>query len=399
MPTQLFCFAWMEGGTTLSLPLSAQSKEILPENSGSDSEENSHTFNNSTRGRKMKTKMTLYLLGMFLMTVVARGQTIDWATHLYASGSAIGNVATADRDGNYYVAGFFTGNMNFGGSTNLSGAGFGDLYIAKYGPDRSLRWARSGNSDGWNGGRGIAIDSSSNVLVAGRIEGTTNFNGKSVTGVGENDVVLVKYSSSGEVQWVKSAGGSGMDWGNGVAVDAQGNSYVVGYFSGTATFGTQQVTSAGNYDIFIASYSPNGDVRWVKSAGGSGQDEGYGVGVDAAGDVYITGIAIGNINFGSTSFSGGTKGGFVAKYGADGTFKWVKGSAGSNTVESISISQGGIFIGGAFSGSLTLGGQTVTSAGAEDVYVARYTPLGSAEALWRLGGTGSDGTAGFGQAV
>ncbi|MCB0713270.1 MAG: choice-of-anchor D domain-containing protein [Ignavibacteriae bacterium] len=348
----------------------------------------------------MKTKMTLYLLGVFLTAVVARGQKVEWATHLYATGTSIGNAATADPDGNYYVTGFFGGSMTFGGSTNLSGSGLGDLYIAKYGPDRSLRWVRSGTSQGWNGGRGIAVDKESNVLVAGRIEGTTNFNGKSVTGVGENDVVLAKYSSSGDIQWVKSAGGSGMDWANGIAVDGKGNSYVAGFFSGTATFGTAQLTSAGNYDIFIASYTPDGEFRWARSAGGSGQDEGYGVAVDLAGDVYLTGIAVGTVNFGSVSFSGGTKGGFVAKYAEDGRLKWVKGSAGDNSVESISINEGGeIFVSGAFAGSLTLGGQTVTSAGAEDIYVARYDVLGNANGLWRMGGTGSDGTAGFGQAM
>ncbi len=343
---------------------------------------------------------TFCLCLMFFAGVVARGQEVEWGTHLSATLSSFGNAATADPDGNYYITGFFGGGLNFGGSQNLNGAGFGDLFIAKYGPDRTLRWVRQGTSQGWNGGRGIAVDGDGNVFVAGRIEGTTTFSGKSVSGVGENDVVLAKYSSSGDILWVTSGGGAGMDWANGVTVDADGTSYVVGFFSGSATFGTAQLTSSGNYDIFVASYDPEGNFRWAKSAGGSGQDEGYAVAVDPAGDVYMTGIAVGNVSFGGTSFAAGTKAGFLAKYGADGSFKWVKGSAGNSTAESISINGAGdVFICGTFSGNLTLGTQSASSAGAEDVYVARYDASGIAGALWRIGGSGSDGTAGFGQAM
>ena len=56
-------------------------------------------------------------------------------------------------------------------------------------------------------------------------------------------------------QWAKNIGGSGWDEGTDISVDANGNSYVTGYFKETATFGAFTVTSSGNYDIFVAKLS------------------------------------------------------------------------------------------------------------------------------------------------
>ena len=347
----------------------------------------------------MNFQTTLCLVILFLSGITLWSQEVDWATHLAANGFSFGNAVHADANGNYYITGYFNGSLNFG-SQNLNGAGFGDLFIAKYGIDRSLKWARRGTSEGWNGGRDIAVDSEGNVFVAGRIDGATSFNGITVTSQGENDASLTKYSSDGEVQWAKSGGGSGMDWANSVAVDAVGNSYVVGYFAGTASFQTEQLISSGENDIFIASYSPEGALRWVKGAGGTDIDEAYGVAVDPAGDVYVVGAATGSANFSGTIFEAGTRAGFLAKYDTDGSLKWVKGSANNNITESISINPvGEIFICGTFSNNLTLGTESASSAGEEDIYVARYNALGTVDAIWSLGGTGSDGVAGFGKSM
>jgi Beta-propeller repeat len=90
------------------------------------------------------------------------------------------------------------------------------------------------------------------------------------------------------------------DGGFGIAVDAAGNSYVTGYFSGTATFGGNQILpSAGSsVDIFVAKYDTSGALQWVKSAGGSGSDYGRGIAVDATGNSYVTGFFSNYATFG-----------------------------------------------------------------------------------------------------
>lgn len=350
----------------------------------------------------MKIRRTTYglLLGMMVAALPMRGQEVKWIHRMASNFFSFGNAATADADGNFYITGYFGGDLDFGG-TGLTGAGLGDMYIAKYNTNRVLQWVKQGTSDGWNGGRGIAIAEDGSIIVAGRIEGLTNFDGMTVNGVGENDVFVAKYSSTGAIRWVKSGGGSGMDWANGVAVDADGNSYATGYFSGSATFGAQTLTAAGDHDIFIVSYDADGNLRWVKSIGGSGTDEGFGAAVDADGNVFVIGIATGTVNFGTASFAAGGTAGFIARYGSDGTFRWVKGASGNSTAESVSINRetDEIFVAGAYSGTATFGSHTLSSAGSEDIYVVKYGVDGTPAAAWSYGGTGQEGVAGFGQSL
>lgn len=342
------------------------------------------------------------LLGvaMAVMSAIpAAAQEVTWMHRMAASFFSFGNAATVDGDGNMYIAGYFGGTLDFGGKT-LDGAGFGDLYIAKYDTDRQLEWVRHGTSPGWNGGRGIAVGADGSVFVAGRIEETTTFDSQTAPSMGENDMVIARYSADGAIRWVRSGGGAGMDWANGVAVDASGNSYVVGYYSGGATFGSHSLIAEGDHDIFVAAYDPNGTLRWIRSAGGSGVDEGYGVAVDSDGNVYVTGIVTGTAGFGAVSYAASGETGFVAKYRADGTIEWVKGGGTASSIESISINgDDEIVVAGSFSGTATFGATAVTSMGLTDVFVARYTTAGTPTAAWRYGGTGRDGVAGFGQSV
>jgi hypothetical protein len=75
------------------------------------------------------------------------------------------------------------------------------------------------------------------------------------------------FADSYDFSWAKSAGGSGGDYGQSIAVDADGNSYVSGYFEGTAIFGGTTLTSSGGTDIFIAKMNAVGNWQWVKQAG------------------------------------------------------------------------------------------------------------------------------------
>src|SRR5262249_24301705 len=138
-----------------------------------------------------------------------------------------------------------------------------------------------------------------------------------------------------ETHWAKRAGGTAADQAYGIAEDSSGNSYVTGFFSGTATFGPGEanqtlLTSAGGTDIFVAKYSTSGELVWVKRAGGTGADQANGIGVDSSGNSYVTGLFNGSATFGGgeanqtvLTSAGGTDI-FVAKYNSDGTLAWAK---------------------------------------------------------------------------
>lgn len=109
------------------------------------------------------------------------------------------------------------------------------------------------------------------------------------------------------------AGGERGSNGQNIIFDNSGNSYVTGYFTGTANFGEYQLISKENSnDIFVAKYNNNGNIIWVKRGGGPGNDIGNELLLDKEGNCYVTG-----------SFEIGDKSDvFVSKYNPDGKIVW-----------------------------------------------------------------------------
>ncbi|MCB9069669.1 MAG: hypothetical protein H6629_17935 [Calditrichae bacterium] len=123
----------------------------------------------------------------------------------------------------------------------------------------------------------------------------------------------------------RGVGGSDFDGGNGIALDEDGNSFVTGYFSLTATFGAGEtnettMSSAGSYDLFLAKYAPDGTLIWAKRNGGSDLDSGDGIKLDGDGNSYITGYFNTTATFGAGETnetaltSAGNSDIFVAKF-------------------------------------------------------------------------------------
>src|SRR5438105_14740932 len=94
--------------------------------------------------------------------------------------------------------------------------------------------------------------------------------------------------------WAKGAGSAGNDMGKAIKTDPNGNSFVTGRFSATATFGSLSVSSYGGPDIFVAKYNDNGNCVWVRHGGSTDNndiygDEGDGIALDNFGNCYVTG--------------------------------------------------------------------------------------------------------------
>ncbi len=182
-----------------------------------------------------------------------------------------------DGSGNIYLTGEFSGTVTLGGQTITSEGD--DIFIAKYNASGTVLWLRRG-ATGFDYGLGIAVDGSGNVYVVGNFEGTANFNTPSASGsnqlvsAGFSDIFIAKYNTSGALQWLRRGGGTSFDDGYGIAVDGNGNVYVVGTFNGTANFntpsasGSNQLVSAGGSDIFIAKYNTSGTLQWLRRGGG-----------------------------------------------------------------------------------------------------------------------------------
>ncbi len=220
-------------------------------------------------------------------------------------------------------------------------------------------------------------------------------------GVGAAIVVMILTLPAHAVDdfvWARSVGGSADDTGVDVAVDAEGNAYIAGTFSGTADFdpgpGGYNLASAGGKDGFIVKLDRNGDFVWARSFGGnSAAVTSYAVTLDAVGGVYVAGYYGGTVDFdpgfGSASrTSANLEDLFVLKVDVDGDFSWVVTSSGGALFDSVfdaaADPAGNVYVAGAFEGTVDLdpGPATLnlTSAGSTDAFILALD--GSGSLLW-----------------
>lgn len=187
----------------------------------------------------------------------------------------------SNSDGSTYFTGIFNGKAFFGDHDVMSGA-FLSTYIAKMDAAGNFLWVRkgSGGANDYARGYGIGIDNEGYVYSNGTFSGKLTFSEQTVEATGgqyDFDAYLVKFNNDGELMWIKNAGGYGMDQGQEMFTDADGNSFVTGFFSTSAEFDELTLESEGKSDVFVAQYNWAGEVQWVKRAGGEYLDYAYGI--------------------------------------------------------------------------------------------------------------------------
>ncbi len=323
-----------------------------------------------------------------------------------------------DAAGNSYLTGIFSGSVDFDPSPNkafklTSASGKSSTFVAKYAPNGSFLWAVQTTGANNAGANGIAVNKDGSIWVGGDFTGTVDFNpGKptfQLKAKGASDIFLWKLSSAGKFISAVSAGGvAGSPGLFSIAVDASGDVYASGYFTGTAVFGSTKIKSHGLYDAFVTKVSSAGKFVFTRSFGGPQQESGGGIAVDKSGNVYMTGLFTGTFNFNPGGAGGrlvglGGQDAFVLKLDSAGHFKFVRklGSPTTNTAfatdgYAIAVdASGNIFTTGAFTGTADFnpgtGVHNLTSAGSSDVYVSKLNSGGNFVWAARMGGSGIDG--------
>lgn len=303
-----------------------------------------------------------------------------------------------DSMGNVYVAGKFEMDANFGGNTWVKCAGNHDIYIAKYGPLGDFKWVRTAGGVWGDYSRAVTCDAAGNVYITGEIEMNCEFFGSGITlySHGDNDIFVTKYNTDGDLLWAKKLGGGPKsDRGYGITNTADGV-YVTGNFQLTCVFNENiTITPKGLYDIFVAKYSLNGDFQWIRTAGGTANDEGWAISSDPAGNVYSTGYFTGTANFSGTNIS--SSGGadiFIAKYNSSGTLVWVTkaGGSGNDYGRGIAVDKlSRVFITGGFRSRCYFGTIRLTAASSnDDIFIASYNSSGGPIWARRAGGSYGD---------
>ncbi|MCX6907976.1 MAG: hypothetical protein NTY01_08035 [Verrucomicrobia bacterium] len=276
------------------------------------------------------------------------------AFRIGGAGNDYGKDLTVDSAGNIVSTGYFNGTVDFNPTatvSNLTALGISDNYVAKYTLAGSLLWAFRTGGTAAELPHSVVLDGSDNIYLAGYFSTTTDFDPglgvASRTSAGGRDAYVAKYSSTGAFNWVNTFGGTTDDEAFDLRLDSSGNVYATGMFQGTVNAGGGNLVSNGGQDVFFAKFDNGGNHLWSYSMGGVGDDQGYTVRTDSLGNAWLAGAFAGtNVNF---------------------------GAAGSVT--------------------------NLTSAGQQDIFLAKYTPGGTNLFAGRMGGLLDDNPAPGGMVV
>jgi hypothetical protein len=241
--------------------------------------------------------------------------SLIWNTFLGGNGNDYGQGITVDRSGNVYVAGL--SGVSWGNPTLAYGGG-GNTFVVKLSSSGSLTWNNFLSGSGHVVSKGIALDKSGNVYVAGFGDVTWGNSVRSYTG--NDDAFTSKLNSFGSQAWNTFLGGNDLDTGMGIAVDGSGNIYVTG--DSNASWGSPVRAYTRSSDAYVAKLDPSGNLIWNTFLGGSGADAGDSIAVEGNGIVYVAGE--GDASWGSPirGYTTGYSNVFAAKLDASGNLIW-----------------------------------------------------------------------------
>ena len=202
----------------------------------------------------MKKILYFFLISCFSFTISSCAKkdgssdtsTSFWPKQIGTSSNDYGTGVTVEFSDNIHVSGQSNGGLD--GNINSLNDG---IFLVKYNSSGTKLWTKQLGIFDNESGISMTVDSSDNIYVTGIASGGLDRN----TSSGGEDIVLMKYNSSGIKQWRKQLGSSSSDFAWDVTVDSSDNIYVTGFINGSLD---GQFNQESNYDIFLVKYNSDG---------------------------------------------------------------------------------------------------------------------------------------------
>ncbi len=256
------------------------------------------------------------------------------------------NVVTSlvlDSEDYPYIGGRYSGSDFLGESVRPQGKS--DFFIASLEKDTGNPfWVRLVGTPEDDAALSLSVDSLGFINALGSIgEGELalpDTTGIYTNDIGSSDTFVMSWDVNGEWYFISLIGGGEIVTGNDVASDPEGNIYVTGHFSGTASFVNSDITLTANGDFvdgYIVKYDLNGNTLWARRFGGEFFAKGSRIVVDESGNSYVVGLFAETVAFAEESgnpvvlTANALTDMFIVKYDTDGNFEWVKQIDGSGT--------------------------------------------------------------------
>ncbi len=333
---------------------------------------------------------------------------------------ALGGPAAADDvetavgpDGNIYLAGSFSGTVDFDpgpGVASLSAQVGNDAFIAKYTPTGSLMWAQRFGGSGHDYTNALEFDAAGDLTVTGHFSSTTlTIGATTLTNHGNYYVFVARFDdATGNALWARGLGGAAQDTGFDAAVNAAGETYVIGTFQRSVDFdpgaGATILTECGDTgagDAFVWKLDSSGNLAWARQFGNEMLDNGHSLALDGQGAVYAVGTFRGTVDYGqpgnplplTAPKTDAADLFFVKLDEATGATAWARQSTGPahiNAGRLVADGAGSLYFGGGFQQSVTFGSGTPTlvSAGGTDAFLSKWDVDGNLAWAQSLAGAG-----------
>ena len=313
---------------------------------------------------------------------------LRWTSFFGGTEYDYGHAIAVGPDGRVTVAGEI--NSDADGAIWWGCSGTSDVFVARLSGGGTTIWTTMMGGDGYDCAIGVTVDADGNVFVAGESEATWGDNPKRAF-AGAVDVFVAKLDTDGNLIWNTFLGANYADFTGGIALDGNGNVFVVG--TSYLTWGSPLRAHAPQWydldypDAFVAGLSGDGSLLWNTFLGGQSTDYGHAVAVGADGDVFVSGEGV---DWGDPvhAFSSAPDA-FAARLDSDGDLIWNTFLEGEDSYGLAVAADGSVYV----TGDSGPWGDPVReyTAGA-DVYVVKLSEDGGLEWNTYLGGEGNEGS-------
>jgi len=270
-----------------------------------------------------------------------------------------------------------------GGSDVSGNHGGGDFWIVKLGGSGNIQWQKSLGGSGHDFGESIQQTTDGGYIVTGRTESN---DGDVSANQGEPDFWIVKLDGSGNIQWQKNLGGS--DWERAYSIQQTSDAgYIVAGY--TSSNDGDVSGNHGGSDLWIVKLDGLGNIQWQKSLGGSESEQPKSIQQTTDGGYIVAGTT--RSNDGDVSGNHGETDYWIVKLDGSGSILWQKSLGGSDLESAESIQQttdGGYIVAGT---TRSNDGDVSGNHGGSDYWIVKLDGSGTIQWQKSLGGSENEG--------
>ncbi len=325
----------------------------------------------------------------------ANGQ-LAWTKQLGSTGEDLGKGIAINNNGDLFVTGHYRNTLYYDNDSLVS-LGNTDAFVAKLDLQGNLSWIKSIGNSSFETGTSIACDALGNSYITGTFEDSLDIDNQNLQSYGNLNNFIIQLDPAGNLGWKNSLGTPTFDNLKDIQLDANGNVYIAGYFRSVLLGTLGQLNSNGDQDALLLKLDTNGQLLWWKNQGGAFADFGFALKIQAP-YLYWTGIYQDSMVLnGLPLVSEGEFDAFLIQADLQGNTNWVQVIGGlddSKAFDLTTTSDGRIYLAGYFEGTARWATDSFSSRNPRhvpsDAFISEYDSNGNYRSVYALQGPMSD---------